>query len=277
MILRRAPSPLAVAAACAAGAAAVWLTAYNVAPFERIDARTLDGFVGLLGPDTAQPAIRISQLVDPRPFALFAAALVLVALARRRPRTAVAIAAILAGANVTTQVLKPALALSPTLPGMDTATWPSGHATAAMALALCLQLALPPRLRPVGAALGGIFALGVGYSVLILDHHAPSDIVGGYLVAGAWTGLGVAALRAVAARRPAAIDAGPAVRTTALLVPIAVAAAALTATASVLVIVHWTDALDYAAAHTTFVAGAAVIALGAMGMSAAASLALRRS
>ena len=39
---------------------------------------------------------------------------------------------------------------------------------------------------------------------------------------------------------------------------------------------HWDGALDYAAAHTTFVAGAAFIALGAMGMATVTALALSR-
>jgi hypothetical protein len=44
----------------------------------------------------------------------------------------------------------------------------------------------------------------------------------------------------------------------------------------VLVVAHWDAALEYAEVHTTFVFGAALIALGAMGMAAAASL-LRRA
>lgn len=277
VVLKRAPTPLFLAAGCAAGAGLVWLAAYNLAPFTTIDERTLDGFVGLLGPRTVLPAERISHLVDPRPFALFSAAILLLALARRRPRMAIAIAAILAGSNLTTQLLKPALALPPGVPGVETASWPSGHATAAMALVLCLQLALPQRWRPTAAAIGGLFALGVASSVLILAHHEPSDVVGGFLVAGTWTALGVAALRAAAARWPGGIVDGPAPRPSAALVPVGAAAAALIATASVVVIANWTEALDYAADHTTFIAGAAVIALGAMGMSAAAALALARS
>ena len=276
MVPRRTPSPLAVAAACTAGAALVWLTAYNLAPFTAIDQRTLDGFVGLLRPETAQPAVWLSHLADPRPFALFSAALVVLALARRRPRTAIAIAVILAGSNVTTQLLKPALAKTPGMPGMEAASWPSGHATAAMALVLCLQLAVPQRWRPTAAAVGGVFALGVVYSVLILAHHEPSDVVGGFLVAGAWTALAAAALRAAAARRPAAREDGAA-PPTASLVPIGAAAVALVAAAGTLVVANWSQALEYASGHTTFVVGAIVIALGAMGMSAVASMALARS
>jgi hypothetical protein len=102
--------------------------------------------------------------------------------------------------------------------------------------------------------------------------------VGGFLVAGGWTGLVVAALRAAAARRPPATEDGPSPRTVAAaLVPVGAVVAALIATASVLVIADSTKALDYAAGHTTFMVGAAVIALGAMGMSAVASLALART
>ena len=51
----------------------VWLTAYHLAPFEAIDQRTFDGFLGLSRPATAQWAEHLSHLADPGPFALFAA------------------------------------------------------------------------------------------------------------------------------------------------------------------------------------------------------------
>ena len=62
---------------------------------------------GLSRPATIGWATRFSHLADPGAFALFAAALVLVALARRRLRTAVVVAIILAGANVSTQPVSP--------------------------------------------------------------------------------------------------------------------------------------------------------------------------
>ena len=60
------------------------------------------------------------------------------------------------------------------------------------------------------------------------------------------------------------------------LFPAGLAAVALMVAAAVLAIGHWQGTLDYAAAHTTFLAGAAVITLGALGMSAAAAVALTR-
>ena len=76
------------------------------------------------------------------------------------------------------------------------ASWPSGHATAAMALVLCAVLVAPSRLRPTVAALGGVFAVAVGCSLLILAWHMPSDVLGGYLLASLWMALAVAGLRA---------------------------------------------------------------------------------
>jgi membrane-associated phospholipid phosphatase len=267
---QRAVPPLIAAAACALAAVLVWLTAYHLSPFEAIDQRTFDGFLGLSRPATSGWAEQFSHLADPGPFALFAATLVSVALLRRRYRTAVAVAVILAASNVSTQLLKPALAKPEVFPGIETATWPSGHATAAMALVLCLQLVVPSRLRPMAAALGGLFALAVVYSVLILGHHEPSDVLGGFLMAGAWTGLGVAALRTL---EP---EPEPALQTAATLVPVGLTAAALAVVVGALALSHWQGTLDYAAAHTTFLAGAAVITLGALGMSTAAALALTR-
>ena len=209
-----------------AGRGLVWLTAYHLRPFETIDQRTFNGFLGLSRPATVGWAERLSHLADPGPFFLFAAALVVVALLRRRPRTALAVALILGGANVSTQLLKPALALPPEFPGMETATWPSGHATAAMSLVLCLLLVVPPRLRPAAGAAGGLAVLAIVSSILILGHHEPSDILGGFLMAGAWTGLGVAALRAAAPERD------PALRTAAALLPAGLASAALAVAAA---------------------------------------------
>ena len=82
------------------------------------------------------------------------------------------------------------------------ASWPSGHSTAALALVLCAVLVTPARLRPVVAAVGGVFAVAVGCSLLILAWHMPSDVLGGYVVATLWMALAVAALRLAERRWP---------------------------------------------------------------------------
>ena len=75
------------------------------------------------------------------------------------------------------------------------ASWPSGHATAALALVLCAVLVAPARLRLLVAVVGAVFAAPWA-SLLILAWHMPSDVIGGYLVAALWIALAVAALRA---------------------------------------------------------------------------------
>ena len=74
------------------------------------------------------------------------------------------------------------------------ASWPSGHSTAAMTMALCAVLAAPPRLRPTVAAVGGAFAVAVAYAILTLGWHFPSDVFGGYLVAATYVLLAVSAI-----------------------------------------------------------------------------------
>jgi membrane-associated phospholipid phosphatase len=138
-------------------------------------------------------------LLDPALFTLWAVLLVAFALTRGHPRVALAVACVMGLAPLTAETLKPLLAHSHAQVGysyIDPASWPSGHATAAVALVLCAVLVAPMWLRPAVAALGGAFAVAVGCSLLILAWHMPSDVLGGYLVASLWMALAVAGLRA---------------------------------------------------------------------------------
>jgi membrane-associated phospholipid phosphatase len=156
------------------------------------DQAALQGFIGLRRVQTAPLAHWIASLADPRPFALLGALLVGVALYRRRMRLAVAAAVMLAGANLSTQLLKPLLAIPRPFEWLgggaqvETASWPSGHSTAAMSLALCAALVSSTRWRTQVAIAGTVFAVAVGYSVIALGWHYPSDVFGGFLVAAIW-------------------------------------------------------------------------------------------
>lgn len=195
------------ASACLAGLAALWAITFHAAPVRRLDDGALHGFSAVTRPRLTEVMEAMTSLADPFAYLLLAAAIILIALARRRYMTALAIPVILGGANLTAQLLKHALAderLSAFLTPQDqitAASWPSGHAAAAMALGLCLVLAAPPRLRAAAAFLGAGYAVGVGYAVVYLEWHFPSDVLAGYLVAGVWALLGVAALTALRAGR----------------------------------------------------------------------------
>jgi membrane-associated phospholipid phosphatase len=198
-----AAAPLCVAGLCVVALALTWVVAALVPPTHVKDAVALYDFTLLGGPRLDEVANALLQLLDPVLYTLWGLMLVAVALRRRRPRLALAVALVLGLAPLTAEMLKPLLAHPHAWVGdnwVKAASWPSGHATAAMALTLCAVLVAPRRLRPTVAALGAMFVAGVGLSLLILAWHLPSDVLGGYLVGTLWVALAVAGLRAADAR-----------------------------------------------------------------------------
>jgi membrane-associated phospholipid phosphatase len=246
------------------------------------DAVALQGFTGLYRPRLVELADPIASLADPEGYLLIGTALVVMALVRGRPRIAFAVPAIMLCASLTTMVLKPLVAqprpdIAPLGGGpIADASWPSGHATAAMTLALCAVLAAPPRVRPTMAALGGVFAVAVSYSILVLGWHFPSDILGGFFVAATWTLLGLAALSAAARRWPvAARSAARPVATVDLFGPAAIVGA-LAGLAAAVVLLRPYDVALYAAENRTFLLGALAIPLLAAALAAAIARTLRQ-
>lgn len=198
---------LLLALACACGAVAVWVAAFEVALLRGYDAGAMQAFTGVARPPLEPSIAGIAVLADPTWFFAGCGALTLLALLRRRWLMALAVPAIALGANATTQLLKPALAGTRTLDlhGIQMiyhGSWPSGHSTAAMSLALCFVLVVGPRLRPVAAVIGAVYAIAVGYALVALGYHLPSDVLGGYLVAATFALAGAAALAALEARAP---------------------------------------------------------------------------
>jgi membrane-associated phospholipid phosphatase len=206
---RRPLSLLVLAAASALGALVVWLAAFHLPGGRGLDGAALEAFTGVARPPLTPRINGLAALADPWPFAFVATALVATALLRGRWLMAAVVPLILLSANLVTQLLKPGLedlrvvdlrGVMATYP----ASWPSGHSTAAMSLALCLVLVVGPRVRPLAALVGAGYAIAVGYSLVVLGFHLPSDVLGGYLVAATFTLLGAAALAAAEARWPAA-------------------------------------------------------------------------
>jgi membrane-associated phospholipid phosphatase len=145
------------------------------------------------------PASALLELLEPAFFVIWALALVVFSHSRGRPRLALAVALVLAAAPVSAELLKPLFAhthaqVAPLY--IKSASWPSGHATAATILAWCAVLVAPPSLRRKVALLGLAFVLAVGCALLILAWHMPSDVLGGYLLATLWFSLTLAVLRA---------------------------------------------------------------------------------
>jgi len=196
---------LAVAGLCLLALALTWVVAELVPAAQLKDSVALRDFTLLSRPHVDSVANFLIHLLEPLIFIIWGVALVAVALARGRPRVALAVATVMGLSPLTSETLKPLLAHPHVRIGalqIGPASWPSGHSTAALALVLCAVLVASTRLRPLVAMVGGVFAAAVGCSLLILAWHMPSDVLGGYLVATLWMALAVAALRAAERRWP---------------------------------------------------------------------------
>ena len=277
---RRARTSLIGAATGVVLLAAVWYAAHYIAAVRAADASVLNGFVHLTRPRLDRVTTFIADLCNPNEYVFLAALPVIVALVRRRPRVAAMLAIVLLCASETTQLLKPLLAGprdSVAWVPLGSASWPSGHATAAMSLALCSVIAAPARLRPVVAAAMAAFAVAVSYSFLELGWHYPSDVLGGFLVAGTWTLLGIAGLSIVEARaRGSASETArprrPAFSVGEALAPVGVLAAVAFVLVALIVLLRPHEVVAYIRGHEAFVIGAGGI--GALGMLLASGLTL---
>jgi membrane-associated phospholipid phosphatase len=259
-----------------------WYLVFHVRAIEHLDATAYYGFLGLsTRPHVSAVALRVANLCNPVPYVFLAAVPVLVALLRRRPLVAGAILLILVGANLSTALLKPLLAavrpdglpVWQVFPG----SWPSGHGTASMSLALCAVLAAPRRWRPYVAALGAAFAIAVCYSFLTLGWHYPSDAFAGLLVASIWTLFGIALVSILDARRTTGVERRtPAPAVGRALMPSVLAAGAFVLIAAIIVLLRPEGVAAYIGGHHAFLAGAAALAAAALSLPAGVMLTMRR-
>jgi len=211
---RAACAPLLLAAACIAGLLLTWVLAALVPATHVRDAVVLYDFTRLDRPIVEAPAKVLLDLLEPAFFVVWGLVLVVIACSRGRPRVALAVALVLGLAPLSAELLKPlaAHAHAQVVPlYITSASWPSGHATAATMLVWCAVLVAPPSLRRGVALLGVAFIVAVGCALLILAWHMPSDVLGGYLLATLWFALALAALRATnPARYQASVPVAPA-------------------------------------------------------------------
>jgi membrane-associated phospholipid phosphatase len=260
---------LAGALACFAGLVAVGIGAAWVPAVHAIDASAAAGFVAAAPTGLGILIGRIARLADPGPYLLMGMGLVAVALLRGRVARAAAVAVLLVATGLTTQLLKTSLGhpRAGEILGLDLGSWPSGHSTAAMTIALCAVLVAPRALRGAVAAAGAAFAIAVGLGVLVMEWHFVTDVVGGYLVAMTWMLLAVAAVRRL--ERPAATVAPDAGRRWGWVVAAVVAGAAAAQ-------VHADSVATFALQHTWATASALGLCVMAAALAASLAAALRR-
>ncbi len=255
----RLPEFLGLTLACVLGAVAVYLAAVHTAVGQRIDTHLRGGILRDENPVAYAATSDLLDTISVWSLALMGGAIMGIAVARRRPHLAVGVGVLVLAANVTTQLLKRYLPRPDLVPDLwsEPGSYPSGHVTVAMSLAMALILVTPATLRMMAAVIGSVYALGVGVAVIALDWHRPSDVLGAYLVVTAWTGLIAVALILFPDRSPDA-DRPPAPRWWGLVFAglvaafVAIVAARLAARA---------DVLRLASDRTAFVATALVCSM----------------
>ncbi len=270
--------PLLAAFGCAVAFAVLLACAYTVGPVERLDATALRGLGSIEGPLTARLASLAAHLADPLPLLVMLSGLFAWGWAIGRRSQAIAAVALVAGANVTAQVLKVALAHPRIQPAfgpypyqLGAEAFPSGHATAAMSVGLAAVLIAPGRLRVVAASVAAAYVAAVSIAVLILGWHYPSDVVGGILVSSAFFFCGVAAVRHLGEREPRAEDTH-----TRLVLPRRLGEVALVGALGIalLALLGASDLASFARSHTTAMATAlAIMATSATLLAGAAVIA----
>jgi hypothetical protein len=265
---------LALAAGAAVGVALVYALAVRTSRGRRLD----EDATGDLG-EGSRAFEETSDLLDTislSSLVLLGLAIMAIALVRGRPRLALGAGLIVAGANVTTQLLKAALD-RPGPSGPEPGSYPSGHVTVAMSLAMALVLVAPPALRLAATVVGTAYAIGVGVAVVALHWHRPSDVVGAYLVTVAWS----AAVAAALAAAPGAGELRPSGRAPGRAARAAGAAAAVLALAFLAVVaaaaVSRLDLIEVVDDRTAFTAAAVVCALACAALAAAVAALVQRA
>jgi hypothetical protein len=126
-------------------------------------------------------------------------ACVTLALARRRFDLALGAGVLIAGANLSTQILKYNLFTRPDL-SMGPNSLPSGHTTVALSIALAAVIVAPSAWRPTVALGVSATATLVGVATVLGRWHRPSDVIAATFVCMLWAAFGL--LTAALVRHP---------------------------------------------------------------------------
>jgi len=154
---------------------------------QRIDQGAFEGR-GLASPGAQEAADELLTTISVGALALAVVLLAGQALYRRRLILALVAAIVIGGSVVTTEILKHVLLQRPDLIGRApfANTFPSGHATVALAVGVAATLVVPPRARRLTALIAVLYAIAVGVALVAAGWHRPSDVAGGFFVVVAW-------------------------------------------------------------------------------------------
>jgi membrane-associated phospholipid phosphatase len=148
---------------------------------------------------------------------LVSGACVVIAAIRQRWLLAAGALVVVAGANITTQLLKKVVLSRPDFGYGVTNSFPSGHTTVVTSLVLAVLLVAPRSSRWLVELAGSVCVAVIGVGTVVNAWHYPSDVIGGLLV-------GLAVLVAISAVEPADPRRTPKSHPLALLVGLVIAA-----------------------------------------------------
>jgi membrane-associated phospholipid phosphatase len=122
------------------------------------------------------------------------AVIAVIALIRLRRGMGLAAIALMAGANVSAQLLKEFVLPRPDLGLHEIApatlnSLPSGHSTAAFSAVVALLFVVPARLRVATAAAGVIYGCVTAVATMLAGWHRAADSMAAFLLVGVWVGL----------------------------------------------------------------------------------------
>lgn len=182
----RGPAALTAVAAVALGGVLVWFVLLTPLG-QRLDERAMNTVVA--GRETQLQVLSVLGYVSIGAIGIVSIVCVALALSRGRVPLAVGALTIIAGANVTTQVLKHVLLQRADLVDGVVASnsFPSGHTTVIASGVGALCLVSPRWMRPLVVPVGAFAVALTGASTVVAGWHRPSDVVGALLVTTAWT------------------------------------------------------------------------------------------
>lgn len=184
IVTRRSLGPVLLAAAGAAALLATIRVALGSSRGQAWDARALGSLYA--GPQARSHVLSLLGYVS---IGTVAAALVVcaaLALWQGRVRLAVGAVGIIAGANITTQVLKKNVLTRPDY-GLSTLnSLPSGHTTVVASVVLATLLVAPARLRTLFTIAGSCAVTLTGASTVVAGWHRPGDVIAALAVCLVW-------------------------------------------------------------------------------------------
>lgn len=182
----RGPAALTAVAAVVLGAVLVWFVLLTPLG-QRLDERAMNTVVA--GRETQLQVLSVLGYVSIGAIGIVSIVCVALALSRGRAPLAIGALTIIAGANVTTQVLKRVLLERADLVDGVVASnsFPSGHTTVIASGVGALCLVSPRWMRPLVVPVGAFAVALTGASTVVAGWHRPSDVVGAVLVTTAWT------------------------------------------------------------------------------------------